>query len=130
MARHPLRPHALDYISRIFSDFYELHGDLDLSVPYCGATKDYWGVNSTSPSMDSDVGYWSGPNGNNCATFSVAAPLCTNGQPTTGANGQNATGCLSSTVVIFQRGVGVAHTWVPGTEAKVWAFFLSHQGTF
>ncbi len=27
LARHPLRPYALDYIERIFSDFEELHGD-------------------------------------------------------------------------------------------------------
>ncbi|MBC8284406.1 MAG: acetyl-CoA carboxylase carboxyltransferase subunit alpha [Nitrospinae bacterium] len=27
VARHPDRPHMLDYIKNIFSDFYELHGD-------------------------------------------------------------------------------------------------------
>ena len=27
LARHPKRPHSLDYITRIFSDFHELHGD-------------------------------------------------------------------------------------------------------
>ncbi len=27
LARHPLRPHSLDYIQRIFTDFDELHGD-------------------------------------------------------------------------------------------------------
>lgn len=27
LARHPLRPYSLDYISRIFNDFDELHGD-------------------------------------------------------------------------------------------------------
>jgi acetyl-CoA carboxylase carboxyl transferase subunit alpha len=27
LARHPKRPHALDYINRIFIDFHELHGD-------------------------------------------------------------------------------------------------------
>ena len=27
VARHPLRPYTLDYIQRIFTDFYELHGD-------------------------------------------------------------------------------------------------------
>lgn len=27
LARHPLRPYALDYIHRIFTDFEELHGD-------------------------------------------------------------------------------------------------------
>jgi acetyl-CoA carboxylase carboxyl transferase subunit alpha len=27
LARHPKRPHALDYIQRLFPEFYELHGD-------------------------------------------------------------------------------------------------------
>ena len=27
VARHPLRPHATDYIDRVFTDFEELHGD-------------------------------------------------------------------------------------------------------
>lgn len=31
LARHPLRPHTIDYISRIFTEFDELHGDRALS---------------------------------------------------------------------------------------------------
>jgi acetyl-CoA carboxylase carboxyl transferase subunit alpha len=27
LARHPLRPHSLDYIGRLFTDFQEIHGD-------------------------------------------------------------------------------------------------------
>src|ERR1700724_4697500 len=27
LARHPKRPHTLDYIERLFSDFHEIHGD-------------------------------------------------------------------------------------------------------
>jgi acetyl-CoA carboxylase carboxyl transferase subunit alpha len=27
LARHPKRPHSLDYIDRLFTDFHELHGD-------------------------------------------------------------------------------------------------------
>jgi acetyl-CoA carboxylase carboxyl transferase subunit alpha len=27
LARHPKRPHALDYIERVFTDFQEMHGD-------------------------------------------------------------------------------------------------------
>ena len=27
LARHPLRPYSLDYISQVFSEFTELHGD-------------------------------------------------------------------------------------------------------
>jgi acetyl-CoA carboxylase carboxyl transferase subunit alpha len=31
LARHPKRPHALDYIQRVFTDFSELHGDRTFS---------------------------------------------------------------------------------------------------
>lgn len=31
LARHPLRPHTIDYIPRIFTDFDELHGDRSTS---------------------------------------------------------------------------------------------------
>lgn len=106
---------------------YELHGDIDTSVPYCGGTKGYWGVNAFSPGMDSDVGYWSGTNAGQCTTFSQSQPLCTAGVPTDGVNGQDATGCMGGTEVLFEREIGVAHIWVNGTEAKVWAFFASHQ---
>src|SRR5579872_3503511 len=27
LARHPKRPHSLDYIERVFTDFHEIHGD-------------------------------------------------------------------------------------------------------
>ena len=27
LARHPKRPHSLDYIERLFTDFQEVHGD-------------------------------------------------------------------------------------------------------
>src|SRR5258708_39623444 len=27
LARHPKRPHSLDYIQRLFTDFREIHGD-------------------------------------------------------------------------------------------------------
>ena len=27
LARHPKRPHSLDYIERLFTDFSEIHGD-------------------------------------------------------------------------------------------------------
>lgn len=31
LARHPKRPHSLDYIQRLFTDFHELHGDRGFS---------------------------------------------------------------------------------------------------
>src|SRR5512147_1317376 len=27
LARHPKRPHSLDYIQRLFTEFHEIHGD-------------------------------------------------------------------------------------------------------
>ena len=27
LARHPKRPHTLDYIEKLFTDFHEIHGD-------------------------------------------------------------------------------------------------------
>jgi acetyl-CoA carboxylase carboxyl transferase subunit alpha len=42
LARHPLRPYALDYISMIMSDFVELHGDRlfsDDKAMICGLAK-------------------------------------------------------------------------------------------
>jgi acetyl-CoA carboxylase carboxyl transferase subunit alpha len=40
LARHPKRPHSLDYISRVFTDFHEIHGDrlfADDAAVVCGA---------------------------------------------------------------------------------------------
>lgn len=31
LMRHPERPHALDYVERLFTDFYEVHGDRTLA---------------------------------------------------------------------------------------------------
>ena len=42
LARHPRRPHALDYIQRIFTDFEELHGDrayADDAAIVCGMAR-------------------------------------------------------------------------------------------
>src|SRR6266481_6059523 len=40
LARHPKRPHTLDYIERLFTDFQEIHGDRlygDDPAIVCGA---------------------------------------------------------------------------------------------
>ncbi len=42
LARHPRRPHALDYIQRIFTDFEEIHGDrayADDAAIVCGMAR-------------------------------------------------------------------------------------------
>src|SRR5271165_2024793 len=41
-ARHPKRPHSLDYVQRIFTDFQEIHGDRlfgDDAAIVCGMAK-------------------------------------------------------------------------------------------
>ena len=104
---------------------YRLNGDLDMVVPYCGGTKAFWhNMKAYSPSMDGDLGYWSGQN--QCSSFSQTQPLCTNGLPTEGVNGNDATGCLNGSEVLMEREVGYGHQWVPGTELKIWAFFQTH----
>lgn len=42
LARHPLRPYALDYIESVFTDFHELHGDrhfADDEAMVCGVAR-------------------------------------------------------------------------------------------
>jgi len=42
LARHPLRPYALDYIESVFTDFEELHGDrhfADDEAMVCGVAR-------------------------------------------------------------------------------------------
>jgi trimeric autotransporter adhesin len=106
---------------------YRINGDIDPVVPYCGGVKGYWaGVRAFSPSMDSDADFWAGAYVNACTISSQTQPLCTNGGPTAGVNGQDETGCKGGTEVLFEREVGVGHQWVAGTEAKIWAFFQTH----
>jgi polyhydroxybutyrate depolymerase len=106
---------------------YRLQGDSDTAVPYCGGVKGFWNrVKAYSPSMDQDEDFWSGPLANSCTTVSESQEMCTNGEPTPGVNGQDATGCTGGVEVLFEREVGVGHEWVPGTEAKLWAFFQTH----
>jgi poly(3-hydroxybutyrate) depolymerase len=107
---------------------YRLNGDLDTVVPYCGGTKGFWAkVKAYSPSVDSDVDFWAGEDANLCTSASESQPLCTDGVPTEDVNGQDETGCKGEAEVIFEREIGVGHTWIPGTEAKLWAFFQTHS---
>jgi len=106
---------------------YRLNGDIDPVAPYCGGLKGYWaGVKAFTPSADAEVAFWAGPNVSSCTTFAQSQPLCTNGSPTPGVNGQDATGCKNGTEVIYERETGVGHLWVPGTENKLWLFFQAH----
>jgi poly(3-hydroxybutyrate) depolymerase len=104
---------------------YELNGDADTVVPYCGGTGWFWGkLHDDLASSDDSVNFWT--SANSCARRSTSQALCTNEKPTSGLNQQMATGCSGSATVIFEREINVGHTWVTGTEAKIWNFFRSH----
>jgi polyhydroxybutyrate depolymerase len=104
---------------------YELHGDEDTEVPYCGGTGWFWGgLHDSLASVDDSVNFWI--SANSCTHRSMTQPLCTNGQPTAGVNRQDATGCNDGVEVVFEREKNVGHVWLRGTEAKVWAFFQTH----
>jgi polyhydroxybutyrate depolymerase len=104
---------------------FELHGDEDTEVTYCGGTGWFWGkLHDDQPSSDDDVSFWT--SANSCTARNTMQPLCTNGTPTPGVNSQIATGCIDGATVVFEREIGVGHTWVKGTEAKIWTFFRSH----
>jgi poly(3-hydroxybutyrate) depolymerase len=104
---------------------FELHGDEDVEVPYCGGTGWFWGkLHDDLPSSDDSINFWISANA--CAKRSTLQTLCTNGAPTFGVNQLQATVCSDGSTVVFQREIGVGHTWVTGTEAKIWSFFRSH----
>jgi polyhydroxybutyrate depolymerase len=104
---------------------FELHGDEDTEVTYCGGTGWFWGkLHDDQPSSDDDVSFWT--SANSCPAHSTTQSLCTNGTPTPGVDSVIASGCANGATVMFEREVGVGHTWVRGTEAKIWAFFRSH----
>jgi polyhydroxybutyrate depolymerase len=104
---------------------YELQGDVDTVVPYCGGTGWFWGkLHDDLASSDDSVDFWISANA--CTNRSTSAPLCTNGTPTSGVDGLKVTRCSGGAVVVFERELNVGHAWVTGTEAKIWAFFRSH----
>jgi polyhydroxybutyrate depolymerase len=104
---------------------YELHGDGDTEVPYCGGTGWYWGkLHDQQPSTDDSVNFWIAAN--SCDKRNTAKSLCTGGAPSSGVDLLQATECTDGVTIIFQREVGLGHVWAKGTEAKVWNFFRTH----
>jgi len=123
---HPIGQHFLPPQPVQPVSVFELHGDEDTVVPYCGGSGWFWGgLHDSLPSIDDTVNFWI--SANTCTNRSTTQDLCTNGEPTKGVNGLDATGCNDGVEVLFVREVGMGHTWPKGTEAKVWAFFQQHQ---
>ena len=105
---------------------YELHGDEDTVVSYCGGNGWFWGgLHDDLASADDSVNFWI--SANSCTNRSSTQTLCTNGQPTAGVTRQDATGCSGGAEVVFERESNTGHVWLKGTEAKVWAFFQTHS---
>jgi len=123
---HPIGEDFLPPLPAKPVSVFEMHGDQDTEVEYCGGTGWFWGgLHDDLPSVDDSVNFWITANA--CTTRSTTKTLCTNGVPTEGVNSQDATGCSNGVEVVFTRELGVGHQWVHGTEAKVWAFFRSHR---
>jgi polyhydroxybutyrate depolymerase len=99
-----------------------LNGDIDTTVPYCGGPQKIWGRNWIIATLDQTTEYWRQANG--CTD--PVPQLCTDGLPTIGVYGLDATSCTGGVEVKAVREVGVGHSWPPGTEAAVWDFFSTH----
>jgi poly(3-hydroxybutyrate) depolymerase len=94
-----------------------LNGDADPTVPYCGQQNGTGWGNSDFPKSDVSLDYWA--NANNPSGCNPVLPHLCNSDGT--VNTQVTT--YSCGNVTFQREGGVAHTWVTGTESRMWTFF-------
>lgn len=96
----------------------ELHGDADLTIPYCGGTFSGWGEYRVAiPSVDSDMNYWLAADG----LPSNLTPLC-------GATGATAQANLevvgpNGVEVQFVRELGLGHAYRSWATGMIWEFF-------
>jgi poly(hydroxyalkanoate) depolymerase family esterase len=105
----------------------EWHGTLDKNLWPCGyGTTKYSGVTFTLDTVDDTFNYWTGPSANACTVFQTTQTLCTNGVPTPGLTGNDATGCANNVEVQFIWEQNVAHSWQNGNDTARWLFFASH----
>ena len=122
---HPIGENFLPPVPANPVSVYELHGDKDTVVPYCGGDGWFWGkLHDDLASADDSVDFWI--SANSCMNRSTTQTLCTNGMPTSGVNEVSASGCADAVDVVFEREIDIGHQWAKGTEAKVWAFFQTH----
>jgi poly(hydroxyalkanoate) depolymerase family esterase len=104
----------------------EWHGTLDHVLNPCnsGTTK-YNGFLFTLDTVDDSFNYWAQQNA--CTVFQTTQPLCTNGKPTPGLPGNDATGCVASNVEVqFIWDLNVAHTYLSSDNPTRWLFFAAH----
>ena len=76
IARHPQRPYTLDYVTEIFTDFQELHGDRALRRrrrPSSAA----WRASTARPAWSSATRRAATPRSARCATSACRAPRAT-----------------------------------------------------
>jgi polyhydroxybutyrate depolymerase len=99
-----------------------LNGDADTTVPYCGGAAKLWGKSWIIATLDQTTEFWRQSNG--CTD--TVPQLCTDGAPTEGVDGLDATSCNGGVEVKAVREIGVGHNWPNGTEVTVWDFFSTH----
>lgn len=100
----------------------ELHGDQDVTIPYCGGTRfNGWGESGVvTPSVDVDINFWLAADGLPSSTTPFCTATTVNGvykMSKRGANGVE---------VEFVREVGVAHSYYGWATGMIWEFFNSH----
>lgn len=113
-------PDSLPLPSQAVSIRY-VHGDADLTIPYCGGRFFGWNEGWLSiPSADVTLNYWLAANG--------LAPnpqaICTNGIPT--ANMLSFKSPNGNIEVQFVRELNYAHTWKQPTIAAMVEFLSTH----
>lgn len=104
----------------------EWHGTLDKNLWPCnyGTTK-YSGVTFTLDTVDDTFNYWVQQNA--CTTLQTSQSLCSNGEPTQGLSGNDATSCAASNIEVqFIWEQNVAHSWQQQNNTARWLFFASH----
>jgi len=97
----------------------EMHGDADVTIPYCGGKFLGWGEGALNvPSVDFDLNYWLTADGLPANTM----PLCTAGVP----SGFRIRTIGNGVEIQFVRELNFAHTYKPTTVAAVWEFLSNH----
>ena len=99
---------------------FELHGDADTTIGYCGGKFAGWGSGSVViPAVDADMQYWQQADG----LVPNFGSLCANGVPSalTSLDAQQ-----NGVEVKFSRELGYGHTYKYWTIAAVWEFLASH----
>ena len=105
----------------------EWHGTADTGVPPCnnGVVK-FNKLKVTLATVDQSFNYWVQNPVNACTQLQTQQTLCTNGLPTPGMTGNDATGCTNNVEVQFVWEQNVGHIEDQANNAARWQFFATH----